>query len=338
MVGLAVARHAAAGVDHLPELHRAHLAGPTGLLWRRAMNVIRDDADIELYTLATEHFPDDRHKQDVRGGVTLLYLEGETVITKLNETFGLFGWQFEVLDDGIYNDDEAWCRGKLTIFKRLALGQETTDGVVTSYHEVVHTASREQYGSQKIKRSRNTGLPLDIGFDKKGAATDCLKKCASLVGIGLYLWNKEEAAILKWQLSQAKRGDGADGAPAPTNGQQPTDGSGGSGGGRFNRPAGRSSGTARPAGDGALVINGVRMPEGFQQPFALVTQGKERWQCRAEQCDALVDAKAEYRVGDATKTGQYVLDRAREEAGAVLCVTHMATWYRAKQAAGQTAS
>jgi hypothetical protein len=51
---------------------------------------------------------------------------------------------------------------------------------------------RQQYGSQKIKRKRDSGNILDIGFDYKGAATDALKKCASLIGVGLYLSRKEE--------------------------------------------------------------------------------------------------------------------------------------------------
>jgi hypothetical protein len=52
---------------------------------------------------------------------------------------------------------------------------------------------REQWGSQKIKRGRGNGTILDLGFDFKGATTDCLKKCATLVGVGLYLTRKDEA-------------------------------------------------------------------------------------------------------------------------------------------------
>jgi len=47
-----------------------------------------------------------------------------------------------------------------------------------------------------VKRSRSSGTPLDIGFDLKGAATDALKKCASLIGVALYLWKKEPPAGL----------------------------------------------------------------------------------------------------------------------------------------------
>src|SRR5215210_8059650 len=58
------------------------------------------------------------------------------------------------------------------------------------------TVTRQQFGSQKVKRSRSSGTPLDIGFDLKGAATDALKKCASLIGVALYLWKKEPPAGL----------------------------------------------------------------------------------------------------------------------------------------------
>src|SRR5262249_16039805 len=38
---------------------------------------------------------------------------------------------------------------------------------------------------------RQAGTPIDVGFDLKGATTDALKKCASLVGVGLYLSRKD---------------------------------------------------------------------------------------------------------------------------------------------------
>ena len=53
------------------------------------------------------------------------------------------------------------------------------------------TVVRQQFGSQKLRRSRSTGVPLDLGFDLKGASTDAMKKCASLLGVGLYLSRKE---------------------------------------------------------------------------------------------------------------------------------------------------
>jgi hypothetical protein len=118
--------------------------------------------------------PFDHTFHDVRGGVELTYLSGEQVVSRLNEVLGVAGWSFRVLQHDINAEaDEAWALGELVA---------EIEG---------RSVVRQQFGSQKIKRSRSTGKPLDIGFDLKAAATDCLKKCASLIGVGLYLSRKE---------------------------------------------------------------------------------------------------------------------------------------------------
>ena len=117
--------------------------------------------------------------RDLRGGVELEYITGEQATTRLNETLGFLNWSFRIVEHGIHAEaDECWALGEITV---------TIDG---------RTVNRQQFGSQKIKRSRSSGTPLDIGFDLKGAATDALKKCASLIGVALYLWKKEPPAGL----------------------------------------------------------------------------------------------------------------------------------------------
>ncbi|GAC1317138.1 MAG: hypothetical protein NVSMB2_10530 [Chloroflexota bacterium] len=116
---------------------------------------------------------------DVRGGVQLTYVTGEQVTRRLNDVLGVGGWSFRILKHDIHPEaDEAWCLGELTA---------DVDG---------QTITRQQFGSQKLKRSRATGVPLDIGFDLKGAATDAMKKCASLLGVGLYLSRKEPRRVV----------------------------------------------------------------------------------------------------------------------------------------------
>src|SRR5438445_6186687 len=112
--------------------------------------------------------------QDVRGGVEVTFISGEQVVSRLNEVLGVAGWSFRVLRHDINPEaDEAWALGEL----------------VAEIAE--RTVVRQQFGSQKLKRSRSTGAPLDLGFDLKGASTDALKKCASLLGVGLYLSRKQ---------------------------------------------------------------------------------------------------------------------------------------------------
>lgn len=116
---------------------------------------------------------------DVRGGIALTYVTGEQVTRRLNEVLGVGGWSFRVLKHDINVEaDEAWCLGELIA--------DVNGKLIT----------RQQFGSQKLKRSRSTGVPLDIGFDLKGAATDAMKKCASLLGVGLYLSRKEPRKLV----------------------------------------------------------------------------------------------------------------------------------------------
>jgi hypothetical protein len=110
---------------------------------------------------------------DVRGGVEVTFISGEQVVTRLNEVLGAGGWSFRVLHQEIHPEaDEVWALGEMVA---------DIDG---------KTVTRQQFGSQKIKRSRSTGAPLDLGFDLKGASTDAMKKCASWLGVGLYLSRK----------------------------------------------------------------------------------------------------------------------------------------------------
>ena len=139
--------------------------------------------------------------RDLRGGVELEYITGEQATSRLNEGLGFHNWSFRVIEHGIHAEaDECWVLGEMAA---------TVDG---------KTFTRQQFGSQKIKRSRSSGTPLDVGFDLKGAATDALKKCASLIGVALYLWKKEPQQGLG--TGGAPSGGGYNqggGAPTPIN-------------------------------------------------------------------------------------------------------------------------
>jgi hypothetical protein len=111
---------------------------------------------------------------DVRGGIEVTFISGEQVVRRLNEVLGVSGWSFRILRHDISTEaDEVWALGELVA---------DVDGKLVT---------RQQFGSQKVRRSRSTGAPLDLGFDLKGASTDAMKKCASLLGVGLYLSRKE---------------------------------------------------------------------------------------------------------------------------------------------------
>jgi len=102
----------------------------------------------------------------VKGAGTefLRNIEGAAVIARLNEAFD-GNWSFEVVEYKLFEDEI------------VVLGKLTADGIIKS-----------QFGSTKITRNRDTGDPVSLGDDLKAASTDAVKKCATLLGVGLYLY------------------------------------------------------------------------------------------------------------------------------------------------------
>ncbi|MEP6775524.1 MAG: Rad52/Rad22 family DNA repair protein [Chloroflexota bacterium] len=110
-----------------------------------------------------------------RGGMQFSYVEHGYVTERLNLVFG-FNWDFEVVDKQIL-EDEVIVEAKLTV--RTPGGQ---------------TILKTQFGGADIKRHTSgarSGKPLSIADDYKAAASDALKKCASLLGIGLDLYGRD---------------------------------------------------------------------------------------------------------------------------------------------------
>jgi hypothetical protein len=129
-----------------------------------------------------------------RGNMTYSYVEHGYVTERLNLIFG-FNWDFEVVDKQIL-DDEVIVEAKLTV--------RTKDG-----QEIVKT----QFGGAEVKRfgsGAKSGKPLSIADDYKAAASDALKKCATMLGIALDLYGRDrpyddEAAPEPTPISQARR-------------------------------------------------------------------------------------------------------------------------------------
>lgn len=112
-----------------------------------------------------------------RGGQRLAYVEHGYVTELLNKVFG-FNWDFEITDKQIL-EDEVLVEARLTV--RTPAGQ---------------TIVKTQFGGADIKRfttGPKSGRPLSIADDYKAAGSDALKKCASLLGIGLDLYGRDRS-------------------------------------------------------------------------------------------------------------------------------------------------
>ena len=113
--------------------------------------------------------PEQIRQREGAFGDVLDYIEGCTVIQRLNEIFET-EWHFEILDHHVYDNEV------------VVLGKLTAQGV-----------SKCQFGKSKITRTREGKAIVSLGDDLKAAATDSLKKAATLFGIGLHLYFDQPA-------------------------------------------------------------------------------------------------------------------------------------------------
>jgi hypothetical protein len=151
-----------------------------------------------------------------RTGTVLDYVEGHTVIARLNEAFA-GAWSFEV----------PWHEIRET--EVLVLGRLTAEGIV-----------KTQFGASSVTRDRETKALVSLGDDLKAAATDSLKKCATFLGVGLHLYAEKplrrpgaggppRPAGAAGRVSPPGPPSVAAGAPSPPGGLPNGDGTGGRG-------------------------------------------------------------------------------------------------------------
>lgn len=113
--------------------------------------------------LEREFEPNLIKKRKGRGGLILDYLETATVIRRLNEAFEN-DWNFKILEHGVDVEAKAvWVLGELKAGELI----------------------KQQFGAKDIYEKST------LGDNLKSAASDCLKKCATLFGVGLHLYEDE---------------------------------------------------------------------------------------------------------------------------------------------------
>ncbi|MBD1401867.1 Rad52/Rad22 family DNA repair protein [Pelovirga terrestris] len=128
--------------------------------------------DENTRTILTAPFRTNQIKQRPGSfGATLSYVEGSAVVERLNQAFD-HSWNFEVITVDINVD-----AGEVIAHVRIA-----ADGII-----------KEGYGSSQITRHRDSGEIVDLGSNIKAACTDGLKKAATLLGVGLNLYQTEAA-------------------------------------------------------------------------------------------------------------------------------------------------
>lgn len=99
-----------------------------------------------------------------RGGTELNYVPTAIVIRKLNHVLGNGNWTFKIIKSDIIE-------GHAIVQGELQVGRNAGNP----------TAVYSQFGGHPVARNKD-GSPVDIGDSLKAATSDCLKKCASMMG------------------------------------------------------------------------------------------------------------------------------------------------------------
>lgn len=97
-------------------------------------------------------------------GHTIHYIETHTVIARLNESFD-GEWSFKILEHKLLEDVV------------VVLGELTAGG-----------AAKQQFGTCELNQESEEGIVFSLGDALKAAASDALKKTATLFGVGIQMY------------------------------------------------------------------------------------------------------------------------------------------------------
>lgn len=148
----------------------------------------------EITDLINKKLPPQLIQKKPMGGnkPSLSYISGATVTDMLNAAFGIFGWSSTILEQWMepgvpylnkYNGNTLEDQNPVA-FVKIRLTVRLTDE-----HGNMVECYKEAFGSKAV-----VGKQSEQESTYKAAQTDALKKAASLFGIGLQLYRKEEEA------------------------------------------------------------------------------------------------------------------------------------------------
>lgn len=112
-----------------------------------------------------------------KGGQEWDYVTGTYIEKVLNFVFA-WNWDYEIISQTLVGSKGA--------------EQVITLGKLTVKDDLGHQISKSQNGRKDVAYKKDGSGYLDLGNDYKASSTDCLKKCASLLGIASDIYGKQE--------------------------------------------------------------------------------------------------------------------------------------------------
>ena len=110
---------------------------------------------------------DDIKTRPGRNGQSISYIEGHAIVQRLNEALA-GDWSFKVLEHDVRE-------GEVIVLVELRAGDTV----------------KQAFGGSEVTRTRE-GKVVSLADDLKAAATDALKKAATLLGVGMHVCGAEE--------------------------------------------------------------------------------------------------------------------------------------------------
>jgi len=139
-----------------------------------------------------------KYNRAAKGGGQWTYIKASYVRKVLDSVFG-FNWSFDIET----SLGEAFEVAKMTnscVVKGTLIAQVKVDGEWVKLKKTQfgradvkwQTVTKNGNKSRKLDDFTGFPVPLDFGNDMKAATSDCLKKCASLLGIGADVYEADE--------------------------------------------------------------------------------------------------------------------------------------------------
>ena len=123
------------------------------------------------------------YTRPAKGGGNWSFIKISYVRKVLDSVFG-WNWDFNI-ETSLAEASEIARLTKVCVVKGTLVGRVNVDG---EWIEIRKT----QFGRSDVKFIKNSTDMLDFGNDMKAAGSDCLKKCASLFGIGADVYESDE--------------------------------------------------------------------------------------------------------------------------------------------------
>lgn len=151
----------------------------------RTQSILNENQVQKIFNTTPKRY---QYTRPAKGGGQWNYVRVSYVRRALDGIFG-FNWSFDI-ETSLLEAFEVAKLTKVCVVKGVLTCRTKVDGQWIEIKKV-------QFGRSEVKFKKESTEPLDFGNDMKGASSDALKKCASLLGIAADVYDPDEFQEIK---------------------------------------------------------------------------------------------------------------------------------------------